>query len=216
MASRLRTASILFLVLLLAPLAGDAQTYSVRWDAASGILPGTGCPAWVLHDNAPGNPVLAGGALTLSTSSSTSLNMYYSLSAPSIVVATPTTVDFRCRYVSGASSSTARTPIMVNFHKGANIVTALGIGADRVILLNGDLSVGSSASVDTDDSFHTYRLVNTGTSVQVYYDSNLLLSWRPTNANAGATVMIVWGEASSLPAEPRMRIRRGTTRSILV
>jgi len=195
----LRFLPAIFLVTLSVPSPSFAQTYTHRWSASSGLLPNQGCPAWVLVDNVAGNPVLGATFLTLSTPSPTSNNMYYQLSAPKIVVANPTVIEFRCRYVSGASSSVAREPIMVNFHKGSFIVTSLAIGPDRVKLLNGDLSVGSSAAVDTDGGFHTYRLVNSGTSVQVFYDSNLLLTGATYfNSNAGSTVMIVWGEASGL------------------
>src|SRR5207249_9119756 len=81
----------------------------------------------------------------------------------------------------------------------SRIITALGIGADDVFLLSGDLERGASANVDTDGAMHTYRIQILGTLVNVYYDGSLLLTGSTYfNPNVAPTRAILWGEGSDL------------------
>jgi hypothetical protein len=182
------------------PASHAAAPFTYRWEAASGQTPEQGCPNWLLSDNSPGSPSISGGVLTISTPANNADNSSYYVRAPEITLPDTTVLEFRCRYVSGASSSGARAPIMVNIYLGAFKMTSLGIALDHAFLLNGDLSVGSSANVDTHTAFHTWQLIVTGgTNVQVTYDGAPLLSGvRYSNANGTSIVEMSWGEGSSL------------------
>jgi hypothetical protein len=191
----------LALAALLAAAAAHAQPYTFRWEAAAGLLPDLGCPFWTLTDNSAAVPSLSGGVLTLATTSTGSNNLYYSDQAPDIIVPNPWILEFRGRYVSGTASSTARSAMMVQASTVANVLTAIAIGPDQVKILSGDFTIGATAAVDTDNAFHTYRIVINGTSlgsaVQVYYDSGLILSGSLYSL-AQPAARIVWGESSTL------------------
>jgi hypothetical protein len=83
----------------------------------------------------------------------------------------------------------------------ANVLVGILIGADQVKILAGDFTIGSTANVDTDDAFHTYRIVITGSSigspVQVYYDSGLILTGA-LYALATPAARLSWGEISTV------------------
>jgi len=198
---RLWSAASLTLAALVCAAAAHAQPYTFRWEASSGNLPDLGCPFWTLTDNSAAVPSLSAGVLTLATTSAGSNNLYYADQAPDVVVPNPWILEFRGRYVSGTSGSTARSAMMVQASTVANVLASIAIGPDQVKILSGDFTIGATANVDTDGAFHTYRIVINGTSlgspVQVYYDSGLILNGALYSL-AQPAARVLWGEASTL------------------
>jgi hypothetical protein len=178
-----------------------AQPYHWRWEAASGLFPNTGCPFWTLIDNSSASAVLGGGVLTLATTSFPSNNLGYEDNAPDVVVPNPWIIEFRARYVSGTSSHPAREAMALTASTVSNVIAAVFIGPDVVKINSGDFTIGASAIVDTDDAFHTYRVVINGTSlgspIQVYHDGVHILTGALFGlATPGAR--ITWGETSGV------------------
>lgn len=179
----------------------SAQPYHWRWEAASGLLPNQTCPFWTLIDNSAANAVLSGGVLTLATTSFSTNNLGYEDNAPDVVVPNPWIIEFQCRYVSGTSNHPAREAIQVTAATVSNVITGVFIGPDVVKINSGDFTIGAQANVDTDDAFHTYRIVINGTSlgspIQVYHDSVHILTGALFGlASPGGRIL--WGEVSNV------------------
>lgn len=191
-----RSLLLALLGVVLAAPAGAQHTW--RWEASSGSLPDQGCPFWTLVDNSSATAVLAGGVLTLATTVSGSNNLGYNDVAPDVVVPNPWIIEWRGRFVSGSSSTPSRSAMMVTPFIGGNIGIGMGISQDRVYINSADLIVGSSVVVDTDNAFHTYRLVVTGTAVQVLYDGNPILSGTMYGISGSPSAKLDWGEVSNL------------------
>jgi cysteine-rich repeat protein len=74
----------------------------------------------------------------------------------------------------------------------------LEIGVDSIFLLAGNLTMGDSAVVDTDEAFHTYRIEIAGDdSVEVYYDDVLTLTGQAF-ADVREAGRLSWGNSSVL------------------
>lgn len=178
------------------------QVNQAEWNASSGMFPDQVCPAWSVSDNAvPEDPVFSNGKLLISTSEN-SENIYYGQLEPIIVFPDVTVIEARMRVISVSSSSNARTESLIQFAMAPNQGNVLFIGKDEIFLLSGDLVRGASASVDTDDAFHTYRIeINTNGVVNVFYDGSLALTGSTFISNSGAFPgmrAIYWGNASVL------------------
>jgi len=184
----------IFAVVLATPAV--AQPYHFRWDGASGLLPNQGCPFWTHVDNSAATAVLSGGVLTLATTSFAGNNLYYDDAAPDVVVPNPWIIEWRGRFVSESSNHPSRSAMMVTPFIGGNIGIGMGIAADRVFINSADLTVGSQVTVDTNDAFHTYRLVIVGTNVQVFYDGTHVLTGTMYGISGSPVARLDWGEAS--------------------
>lgn len=191
-----RSFLLCFALLLIVPSVARAQVF--RWDASSGVLPNLGCPFWTLVDNSSASASLAGGVLTLATTVSGANNLGYNDAAPDVVVPNPWIIEWRGRFVSGSTSTPSRSAMMVTPFIGGNVGIGMGISQDRVFINSADLIVGSSATVDTDDAFHTYRLVVTGTAVQVFYDGSPILTGTMYGISGSPVAKLDWGEISNL------------------
>lgn len=190
--------------LVLGLLMTGARAQSIfSYDASTGKLPES--PCWKLIDTAnPEQPLVAGGKLTLSSSADAE-NMFFlwdsKLNFPAKLV-----FEARMRRVSGSSSHTARTPAVMGVTTLPGVGNALFIGQDEIFLLAGNLVKGASASLDTDDLAHTYRMEVTGTAqgsqIEVFYDSETSprlqgTTFFDTSAN-GLAPRLQFGEASNL------------------
>ena len=169
----LRAICTLVAVLLLSAAARGADSL---WQASSGLLPNEIPHAYTFVDQAdPEDPVLAGGVLTLATSEDAE-RMFYIQSGADLDVPDPWVIEFEMRQVSGASSIVQREPTLVFLTTKADEGQLMSIGADTIFMLTNASTVGPTASVDTDDAFHRYRLEAFGDgSLDLYQDDALVL-----------------------------------------
>jgi hypothetical protein len=99
---------------------------------AAGLFPNPISPPYTLFDEAsPENPALAGGILTLSTSTN-SERMFYVQLEPIVDTSGPFFIEARLRFVSGSSSHPSRGPISIVLTTAPNVGTSLQIDQDRV------------------------------------------------------------------------------------
>lgn len=181
-------------------LAYPAAAADSVWDGADGLYPGEVPRPHTLFDDAdPEDPVLASGVLTLATSENAE-RVWYGQFGSAIAFPDPWVIDFEMRVVSGSTGSPARGTATVFVTTAPQLGIAFQIGIDEIFLLNGNSSVGDSALLDTDDTFHTYRLEVFGDgSVDLYYDDALTLSGAlySSLAGNGDEVRVGWGNASN-------------------
>ncbi len=176
--------------------------FSAEWRGASGSTPDQVCPAWTLTDTAePEDPVLGAGVLAISTSENGE-NVYYGQVAPVVSIPDQLVIETRARFVEGSSATPARATGFVGWSTQPIVGNALFIDRDEIFLLAANDARGASATVDTDDAPHTYRIVVDGTVdgslVTVFYDgAPTLTGVLFTSGDAFApTPRIIWGEAS--------------------
>jgi hypothetical protein len=182
-----------------------AQALVTVWDGSSGLLPEQVDPGWELIDNAPTNPSLAGGVLTIQTAGSFSHQQYYRMAGAAFAAPDtgPYWLEAEVRLVSGSQTSGWwRAPIAMGIRFDNGRLAVLEIRPDFIYIRNGDNSVGASnATVDTNDAFHTYRMevlgTASGSTVNVYQNGLLVLT---DNAvyNASGTAGVFFGESSTL------------------
>ncbi len=169
----------------------------VIYDASTGLLPDETCPKWTLWDTAnPENPLVSDGKLVISTSEN-SENMIYIQT--DLTIPYPLIIEARVKRLSGSTISTGRDAIAIGFTTEPNVGNTLYIGDDEIFILDGRISRGDVALVDTDNSFHNYRIeVDSTGSIQVFYDDVLELTGTTFNyaGTHGPVERIYWGELS--------------------
>lgn len=187
-------------ILFISALQANAAT-AVLWEATSGLLPDASSPAWTLGDAAvPEDPILGPSFLTLETSENAEA-MYYLQNEPTFEISYPLIIEVRMRVVSGSTSHTARGYASVNFTLTPNYGNALQIRDDEIFLSVGNLAKGTSAFVDTNDAFHTYKItIDAAGDITVDYDGvpTLTGSAFTSGPHNGATPRVLWGMASNL------------------
>jgi hypothetical protein len=185
-------------------LSAPAQALTTTWDAASGLLPDQVDPAWTLVDNAPADPVLNAGVLTLATTGFAQ-NMYYSMNGAELDFSgsAPYWLEGTVQWVSGTQAGGwYRAPIFMAMGFGNGNIAVLEIQQDALFIRNGNNSVGDySAAFDTDGALHAYRMEvagqGAGSLVQVFQDGNLVLSAGSVYGNGNGPV-VIFGEASGI------------------
>lgn len=187
-------------------LAGASHALETHWSAALGELPDVVDPAWTLVDEGGGSPSFANGVLTLQTTTSISARQFYTMQGDELDFSngTPYWIEAEMQYVTGSTyAGWWRAPAHIGIRLDNNRQVSLGIRRDSIFLLNADNDIAGSATVDTDDAFHTYRMevlgTQTGALVNVYQDGALLLSKNALYAPPVASPSAVsWGESSTL------------------
>ena len=193
---------MLFAILLLTSR-GSAVAGTFLWQASSGATPDAVSQGMTLVDDAAQNPALSSGILTLTTTVSAN-SMFYIHSGSVMGITDLPQIETTMRFVSGGFSG-GRAPAMISFGVGS------GYGAN--ILFKQDLvqtsdAAGSvirqSASVDTDGSFHTYRIelagISVGSSFTVFQDNVAILTdTLQTSVGAfGSAPNVAFGDLSSI------------------
>jgi hypothetical protein len=178
-------------------LANDHSIVTL-WDGATFLLPTELPIGYGFVDTAdPEDAILAGGVLTMATSQDSEV-MYYFQSGAQITMPDDLVIEARMRLVSGSSVVAYRAPAMIMFTTAPTIGNALFIGIDQVFLLSGNTTVGDTALVDTNDSFHTYRIEVSGGAITVYQDAVQILTgstFSDVSANGNGR-RVLWGIAS--------------------
>jgi hypothetical protein len=173
----------------------------VTWEASSGLYPHQISPPYTLFDTAAADPNLSAGVLTLTSSTSAMDVLGYDHSGAVLDVPLNLTIEARVRFVSGDSATPNRAPIGIQFVPAPGATNFLFIEGDAIFLNNAGDVRGPSVVVDTDDSFHTYRIEVTGTGVgspfSVFYDNGALpVLTGALISSAATTPFIEWGDLS--------------------
>ncbi len=153
-----------------------AQIYNSNWDASSHVFPDSACPAWERFDATNQIPFFQGDSLVLQTTLNIQ-DLFFLTREPIISVPDPWVMEFRMRLDSGVSNVTYAAPIGIGFVAKPLYGNFLWIDIDEIHLLSNIQDVAATATVDTDNSFHTYRIeVSQSGAIAVFYDGALTLS----------------------------------------
>jgi hypothetical protein len=178
-----------------------AQALVTVWDGSSNLLPNAVDPNWTLVDTSPGSPSLTGGTLTIQTSGGHSARQFYTMTNTDFSGATPYWVEAEMKFVSGSETSGWWRSGGIIAIKNDGFNAFLGIRKDFIFLLDADNHATATATVDTDDAFHVYKLEVLGDTlnslVNVYQDGILVLS-DTSLYNAGGGSSVGFGEGSTL------------------
>lgn len=147
------------------------------WSASSGLRPDETTPYWALNYTIPVTlPHISGNVMTLNTGAKSSRE-FFTFGPGGILMPEALTIEFGARFVASVAQETTFSPLSVYFCLGNGLGSAFYLGADDAWLAAPNLSRGVSASVDTDDSLHTYRIelsgATPGSTINVYYDNAL-------------------------------------------
>ncbi len=166
------------------------------WNGLEHRLPNATCPPWSENFSAsPESHYLRGDTLVLVTTD-TAGTLEYFQSAPDIVIPDPLVIEAKMRFVAG-NSIPARAPASLVCSYGLNTGNILFIKQDEIFLLSEYYIQGPTISVDTDDTFHSYRMViHASHAIEVYYDDVLVLqgALTPENSSWGVTPSIAFGD----------------------
>ena len=178
------------------PTVAGNQCYNASWNGSSQVLPSAACPPWTLTSIGSPSQSLLGDTLTISSAQLLD-NIHYgqfdfALTIPSLWV-----IEFTMRYVSGSTTASNQAPAQIFFAKQGVFQNVLWIGTDELFLWSADQVRGPSAFVDTDNSFHTYRIeVDSALGqTRVYHDNVQVLTmalWTGSNPTC-----LALGEGSS-------------------
>lgn len=176
----------------------------VVWEGASAQLPTEICPPWSLHLVTNGEtPILVGDSLEITTSNDAEEMAFSQSNGADSLLEIPDTfvIEFRMRYVSRGSPETVRTGASIYAVNAYQTGTSFYVGEDEIFILASGIVRGASATVQTDDVFHTYRIeVTLGGQVSVYYDGVLTLTGSTFTDGAhfgNYTGAVSWGDLSS-------------------
>ena len=166
------------------------------WTGTSHNLPSEACPQWTLFTSS-GAPVpsLQGDTMTISCGDWPQ-NVNYGQFDAELSIPNFWIIEFTMKYVTGATFAANQAPAQVFFAKQGVFQNILWIGTDEVFLWSADETRGPSAFVDTDNSFHDYRIeVDSAVSlIRVFQDNVQILStaiWVGSNPT-----WLVFGEGS--------------------
>ena len=151
---------------------------------------------------APEQPLLASGDLLLSTDDDSEL-MFYSCSGTNLLIPTNLVIEAELRYVSGTGNVPGRTATIIGFTVAPSLGGLLFIEHDNIFLGHSYSDKGTNAAVDTDGSFHSYRVEvdtsNPNGLIKVFYDQALVLtdSLLTSGPNVNQVPEIYFGDGSS-------------------
>jgi hypothetical protein len=199
----LQSSVIPVIVAAVCAIACPAEGAIARWDASSGVLPDSACPAWIA---AVGDsmPRFSGGALRIKTTQCQRSTSYRQVS-PDVQIPDTLIVEVRLRLETGTECQGPcghyRQGAGVAITVAPQIGTLFFVGNDEIFITNGECGGITNALVDTNNQAHTYRIVVLhGTTVTVRYDGTPILSGHTYNSSAdhGDNPRILWGEGSYL------------------
>ena len=173
-----------------------AWTTNSVWKATDG-LPDASCAPWTLKNGStPEVPLLADGTLAL-TNDAASESLYYEQGAAMLTPVTTFIVDARLRFVSGISTSAARSHLAILLTMGGK-ETDFFLEDGAIFLNSGESTRGPATNVATSDAFHDYRIemhVPSG-GISISQDGTLVLTGTAyaTSASDG----IAFGDATGV------------------
>ena len=164
-------------VLAIAGSAFKAQAEIESWSASSGLWPSQASTNWTYYgDSRTVAPAIYGHFMLMDTTQNRRVS--YFESAGCIDIPNNLTIEFNTRIWSRNACLDTVSPASVFFGLGNGLGSVLYMGRDDVWLSGGNNTRGAgSTSVDTDDSFHTYRIevsgLTLGSAINVFYDGGL-------------------------------------------
>jgi hypothetical protein len=171
-------------IVSLAPgAASAATTFTSSWSASSGVLPTQVCPPFAESNNG-GTVSLAGGAMTLSTPTITTVGtgktIVFSQSGSQVSIPSTLVIKATVKVDSSATdppNEPDRDAASIAFSTdagGDGNVLYIGIdpstGLGRIYINSATGVRGAVATLDT-KAFHTYTITETGGAVDVYVDA---------------------------------------------
>lgn len=183
--------------------AENARGDLVVWQGSSGLLPDQIVPPFSGFDSSPNDPSLVGGVLTLETNSDSEL-MGYSMTGQSLNIPVNPKIEFSMRMVSQSSSfPLIRTGAAVSISTQNSVGNIVYFGIDEVFFLTTGGLRGPEAVIDTDASFHNYRIelggLGSGDSISLFQDDSFILSH------------VLFTDAGNFGNEPRVFFGNNTT-----
>jgi len=187
---------------LLTLFLGTVKADVCQWSSSSGLLPDQACADFELFSTTNGErPILSNGSLRIADDT-LSEQLFYIAQGEGIALPEIAYAEFGMRYVSGTFDLASRRAAAVSITTLPSIGSSLYIGKDQIFLLSGLTTIGSSATVDTDDTFHAYRMEisgkTAGSLVKVWQDGQLVLtgqSFSSTDTH-GNLPRVIFGELS--------------------
>ncbi len=161
-------------------LVAEVRADLVVWQASSGLKPDQIGIPYSLVDTASNDPILSSGVLTLDTSLDNEL-MVYSMTGSTLAMPAAPVIEFNMRMVSQSTSfPLLRTGAAVGITTQNSVGNVVYIGIDEVFFLTSGGLQGPTASIDTDSSFHDYRIevagLSSGSAISLFQDDSLVLS----------------------------------------
>ena len=192
---------ILSFALQVAAVSGMAA--EVAWEALAGQLPQDACPPWTAATN-DSVPAISAGALRIHTTEC-GRNAFYLQQGLDIALPDTVVVEARLRVQSRGECvgpcGHYRDAAGIAITTGPGVGILFFVGVDQVFLTNGECNGILSASLDTDGTFHTDRLVVLPSGVvQVFHDGAPVLTGHTyaSSSDHGSGPRILWGEGTSL------------------
>lgn len=166
----------LLVVLAVAGLLPKAHAEIEHWSASSGLLPNQASTNWTYHgDSLSVTPAIYNNFMLIDTRKNQRVSHFES--AGGIDIPNNLTIEFNARIWSRNACSDTISSAAVYFGLGNGLGSVLYLGRDDVWLSggNGTRRAGTT-SVDTDNTFHTYRIevsgITLGSAINVYYDNS--------------------------------------------
>jgi hypothetical protein len=123
--------------------------------------------------------------------------MWYQQESPELWITFPMVVEVRMKYVSGVLPNPKRTAAAIGVSVGNSYGNVLWIRGDEIFLWAGQDVIGPTATVDTDGSFHTYRIeVTSAGAIAVFYDNSQVLAWTMYYDHRFYGPSIWWGDGT--------------------
>ncbi len=147
------------------------------WSAISGLRPDQASTNWTYHGESQSvRPAFYQDFMLISTTMNRRVS--YFESAGCLDIPNNLTIEFRSRVWERNACFNTVSPTAVFFGLGGGLGGALYLGHDDVWLSGGNNTRGAGTkSVDTDNTFHTYRIelsgVTLGSAINVYYDNSV-------------------------------------------
>jgi len=159
---------------------GDVRSDTVIWEASSGLMPDQIGNPYTLVDTSVKDPILSSGILTIDTDIDSEL-MLYSMTGSTLAMPVAPVIEFNMRMDSHSTSfPTLRTGAAVSITTQNSVGNVVYIGIDEVFFLTSGGAQGPTANIDTDTSFHDYRIevagLSSGSTISLFQDNSLVLS----------------------------------------
>ncbi len=183
----------------------DVRASIVTWQASSGLKPDEIANPYLLFDTAANDPVLSSGVLTIATTTNNE-RMGYRMEGSVLAMPAAPVIEFNMRMDSHQSIPYPhlRTGAAVGITTQNSVGNVVYIGIDEVFFLTTGGLQGPVASIDTDSSFHDYRIevggLVAGSSVSLFQDNVLVLSHELINdePNYGNEASIFFGNNTTV------------------
>src|SRR6185295_17789533 len=133
-----------------APKDSTTMSNNAVWDSAGDVTPDMACAPWTLVDTAtPEDPVHTGLVLDL-TDDADAEDMYYTQTGADLIQPPVLVISVDMRFVSGASTSTARAPAAILWRTGPSLdKNTLFIGDGELFLMTDDATRGATFTAPT-------------------------------------------------------------------